>query len=113
MFFHTSNRYMDVTSIVIKVAESLGLETRYIDINDFSQFEHASSYRNSVGVLVGHAGHFEKIKLDNNDVWQHFEPSPNVQIWTDDYSSVIGAIKSRIRGEGKVVASRITPTSGR
>ncbi len=100
MFFHTSNRVMDVSSVVVRLANDAQLESRLISTSDFLDKEYGEFYNGSVGVLLG-----KKERLvaatQNNPEWKVLIPSSSVKLWSDDYSSIIGSIKSLAFSEAK------------
>jgi len=102
MFFHTSNRSLDVSSVVVRVAESMGLGTRYIAMNDFEGKAYADTYSSSTAVLVGNEAVLSDM-TQNDETWQRYIPSPSVNVWTDDYSSILGPLKARSVGDAKAV----------
>jgi len=106
IFFHTSNRHLDITSVVVRAAENLGLSTRAIKVNDFSAFDYPDTYADTEGVLIGsHAGFYDLFEGES-ELWKDFIPSENVGVWSDDYSSVLGTLKSRMNNEGKFVETK-------
>lgn len=94
IFYHTSNRMMDVSSVVARMATAGGLESRYISMSDFSGHPYEDLVMASNALLVGHGEDLDVITA-NDPNWVTLEPSPYVTAWTDSYSSVIGAIRSR------------------
>ena len=93
IFFHTSNRVMDVASVVVRLADQAGLASRYISKSDFSDKEYGEFYIASTGVLIGQERRIVAATSHNPD-WEILQPSPSVKAWSDDYSSIIGSIKS-------------------
>ena len=93
IFFHTSNRVMDVASVVVRLADEAGLSSRYISKSDFSDKDYGEFYIASTGVLIGQERRVVAATQNVPD-WQILNPSPSVKAWSDDYSSIIGSIKS-------------------
>lgn len=93
MFFHTSHRSMDVSSVVVKTANAAGLDAKFISLRDFKDQKFAESYTASWGVLVGPKAALERATADLPE-WVEPTPSPLVKAWTDDYSSIIGPLWS-------------------
>ena len=93
MFFHTSNRVMDVASVVVRLADEAGLASRYVETSNFSDKEYGEFYIASTGVLIGNERRIEAATAKVPD-WKILMPSPSVKAWSDDYSSIIGSIKS-------------------
>lgn len=91
MFFHTSNRVMDVASVVVRLGEDAGLDSRYISLNNFKDQPFPEFHGPSRGVMVGSQEDIRNTLSADKD-WVVYEPSPYVGTWSDDYSSVIGTI---------------------
>jgi len=98
IFFHTSNRLMDVASVVSRIATDAGLAARAIALRDFKGHPYETYVRDSSGLIVGKAADIEAI-AGNNEQWMEIIPSPRVKVWSDDYSSIIGPIWSQFAGE--------------
>jgi len=98
IFFHTSNRLMDVASVVSRIATDAGLESRAIALKDFAGHPYETYVRVSSGLIVGRTADIEAI-VGENDLWIDIIPSPKVKVWSDDYSSIIGPIRSQFAGE--------------
>ena len=103
IFFHTSNRVMDVSSVVVRLADEVGLTSRFVKTSDFSDKKYGEFYNASTGVLIGSE---RRIITATKDVpeWKILVPSPSVKAWSDDYSSIIGSIKSLALNEAKTKA---------
>ena len=101
IFFHTSNRVMDVASVVARLADSAELDSRYIVMTDFSDKKYSDLYIPSAGMMVGKSDALIAATQDNPN-WHVFDPSPSVKVWSDDYSSILGAIKSYAFDETKL-----------
>ncbi|MGB6228899.1 MAG: fused MFS/spermidine synthase [Litorimonas sp.] len=97
VFFHTSNRSLDVSSVVARLAEDAGLEARYIGI-EFDGEE--TAYRTTAnGLIVGAADRVAEVAADTA-FWSRWVPSRHVRVWTDDYSSVLGTIRAHMLNDG-------------
>jgi len=103
IFFHTSNRLLDVTSVVVHLAMSEGLEARYISYKKPKDVKYEKYVNSSDAVVVGTKTAIEAAKL--GDSWTQFSPSPDVGEWTDDYSHIWGTLIARHRGNGKAIES--------
>ena len=102
LFFHTSNRVMDVSSVVTNLAESAGLDSRYIEMTDFPDSKYPGYDSKSSAVLVGTAGQMIDAEAFD-DKWQKRRPSPDVGLWSDDYSHIIGTLKARYKNNAKII----------
>ena len=102
LFFHTSNRVMDVSSVVSTLAKNAGLGSRYIEMTSFPESLYPGYDSKSSAVLVGSQSQMQKAEeFDSN--WQLRLPSPDVGLWSDDYSHVIGTLKARHNNNAKIV----------
>ena len=102
LFFHTSNRVMDVSSVVANLAENAGLDSRYIEMTDFPDSQFPGYDSKSSAVLVGTAGQMRDAELFDTK-WQKRHPSPDVGLWSDDYSHIIGTLKARYKNNAKII----------
>ncbi len=104
LFFHTSNRLSDITSVVVRLAESAGLSALYIKAlpEEFSDKPYHRFITPSLGVLVGPHKQLAEIAL-KEEKWQTYNPSPRVKLWSDDYTHVIAPLISNYYGEGRAV----------
>ena len=101
VFFHTSNRVMDISSVAVRLADDAGLDSRYVAKLDFSERAYREFYTPSLGVLVGNKDRLE-VATQDESAWRVLTPSPSVKVWSDDYSSVLGPIKSHYIRDSKV-----------
>ncbi|MEL6756324.1 MAG: fused MFS/spermidine synthase, partial [Pseudomonadota bacterium] len=87
---HVSNKHMNLTSLVARIAGALKVEARYKYYSadpDQPSIYHAQS--SQVVVLAHSPAAFETFALD--DGWRVLE-SDGKRPWSDDYSNVIGAM---------------------
>ncbi len=99
VFFHTSNRFVDVTSVAALLAEDAGLSARAINYappDDVSLKKLRAPVR---GVIIGDEKHLMKV-LEQFPDWKRFSPHEYVNPWTDDYSYILGAIAAKADGGG-------------
>lgn len=102
LFFHTSNRVMDVSSVVANLAENAGLDSRYIEMTDFPDSQYPGYDSKSSAVLVGAAEQMKDAEAFDAK-WQERRPSPDVGLWSDDYSHIIGTLKARYKNNAKII----------
>ena len=100
VFFHTSNQMLDVTSVVARLAEDAGLAARYIDIGEFADNPYAAHGSLGTGILMGPDSIIKAVTGGDNR-FQNWESSSHVKVWTDDYSSVLGALLAQTLKDGK------------
>ncbi len=106
VFFHTSNRFADVESVAARAAEAAGLSFRFIGRGPDTPTDGTYGFKAS-GVLVGTEDVLAKLD-GQNDLMHRFSPSPTVRAWTDDYSSIIRAMKAK-RLNDQVVGDSAAP----
>jgi len=103
VFFHTSNKMLDVTSVVARLAEDANLTARYIDIDDYGDNPYSAYGARATGILMGSDAIMQAVTAD--DVrFQNWTPSRHVKVWTDDYSSVVGTLLAQTLKDGKPTA---------
>lgn len=100
VFFHTSNKMLDVTSVVARLAEDAGLTARYIDISNFEGNPYAAYGSRATGILMGPQNVMQSV-TSGNDKFQTWVPSQYVKVWTDDYSSIVGTLLGQTLKDGK------------
>ncbi len=103
VFFHTSNKLLDVTSVVSLLADDAGLTARYIDIEDFPGNPYADMGARSTGVLMGPDAAMQRA-TSGDSKYQTWTPSRHVNVWTDDYSSILGTLMAQSLKDGKAEA---------
>lgn len=97
VFFHTSNKYLDVTSVALRIADDAGLAARVIRYEPPANRQNRLSTR-AVAVVVGEEATID-LFAEGRDDWRVEEPSRFVSVWTDDYSNILGAMAAKIDGE--------------
>ncbi len=100
VFFHTSNRAVDVTSVAVSIARDAGFDARTIKYKPDSDTPFARHKFATVAVLVGAEPDLDRILADAKE-WQSFEPHRYIRPWTDDYSNIVSAIAAHIDGGGQ------------
>lgn len=103
VFFHTSNKMLDVTSVVARLAEDAGLTARYIAIDDFSNNPYGAHGSRATGILMG-PDDIMQVITSGDTRFQKWTSSPRVSVWTDDYSSVLGTLVAKTLKEGKATS---------
>jgi spermidine synthase len=94
---HVSNRHVELASVVAKVGASEGLVAyfkRDTAANDFQQ-----DYRSNSDVVALARNVSDLGDLPSRAGWHRLEPSPDIAVWTDDYSNVLAAIWRKKRGD--------------
>jgi len=102
IFFHTSNRLLDISSVVANLAADAGLDSRFIEITSFAEEEYANYKSPSTALLIGSATQMNAAtNFDAN--WKKIIPSPDVGLWTDDYSHIAGTLKAHYRKNKQIL----------
>jgi len=87
---HLSNRYMELGSVVAAVAAAQGLVAYFKDDGRAPAVPFDYKANASVAVLARKTADLGD--LPNRPGWHQIKPVPDLRIWTDDYSNVLGAI---------------------
>lgn len=99
VFFHTTNRLVDVTSVAASLAEGTGLGARAIDYRRPEDDPLVGLRAPVRAVMIGPEPVLAATLADYPG-WKRFTPHPLVKPWTDDYSNVVGAIAAEAYGGG-------------
>ena len=103
VFFHTSNKMLDVTSVVARLAEDAGLTARYIEIDEFPDNPYAEYGSRATGILMGPEEIMQSVTAGETR-YSNWTPSRHVKVWTDDYSSILGTLVAQTLKDGKSTA---------
>jgi len=103
VFFHTSNKMLDVTSVVDRLAEDAGLTARYIDLDEFPGNPYAEYGARATGILMGPDAIMQSV-TSGDERFLEWTSSRHVKVWTDDYSSVVGTLLAQTLKDGKASA---------
>jgi hypothetical protein len=94
---HLSNRYMELGSVVAAVAGAEGLVAYFKDDERAATVPFDYKANASVAVLARQLADLGD--LPNLPGWHGIKPVPDIRVWTDDYSNVLGAIlRKRLGG---------------
>src|SRR3569833_797211 len=85
---HVSDRHLELESVVVGIAEANDLKSWVYseDSNRDNEYIFATS------VVVSAREEVDVGKLASSDKWALTEAEDHLQIWTDDYSNVLGAV---------------------
>ena len=97
IFFHTSNRIVDVTSVASAVAYDAGLSARAIQFDPPKDAPFYELRNPAHAVIVAEEDRLEELLGDFDD-WKKVKPHRYIRAWTDDYSHIIGAIAANSDG---------------
>ena len=87
---HLSNRYMELGGVIAAVAAAQGLVAIFKD--DDRPLTVPLDYKANASVAVLARARADLGELPDRPGWHEVKPVPDIRIWTDDYSNVLGAI---------------------
>ncbi len=93
VFFHTSNRYLNVSAVVGNLANSFNLSAKKISYEATADTPYQDVILPSIGIIVGPKDRLDRLAESHSD-WVTVEHNPVVGVWTDDYSHIVGAIRA-------------------
>jgi hypothetical protein len=90
---HVSNRHLELSSVVVGIADANGLKSWVYseDSNRDNEYIFATS------VVVCAREEADVGKLASSSEWERKEADETQRVWTDDYSNVLGAVWRRLR----------------
>ncbi|MCB2095989.1 MAG: fused MFS/spermidine synthase [Parvularculaceae bacterium] len=98
IFFHTSNRYLDVVSVAVRLAEDAGLSYRVIRFDTDEALPLSPLKTKTLAVVMGDAAVINDIAAGRED-WVEETPSSLISVWTDDFSNILGAFVAHMTGK--------------
>jgi hypothetical protein len=90
---HVSNRHLELSSVVVGIADANELESWVYSEDSGRDDEYI--FATSVVVCAREDG--DVGELASSDEWAKTAPNENQRVWTDDYSNVLGAVWRRLR----------------
>jgi hypothetical protein len=90
---HVSNRHLELSSVVVGIAEANGL-TSWVYNEDSGR---DNEYIFATSVVVSARAKADVGTLASSDLWTPTDAKANQRVWTDDYSNVLGAVWRRLR----------------
>jgi hypothetical protein len=93
VLMHVSNRHLELTSVVVGIAEENDLKS-WVYSEDSGR---DNEYIFSTSVVVSAREEADVGKLASSEQWELTEANENQRVWTDDYSNVLGAVWRRLR----------------
>lgn len=93
VLMHVSNRHLELSSVVVGIAEANDLKS-WVYSEDSGR---DSEYIFSTSVVVSAREEADIGKLASSDQWAETEADEKQRVWTDDYSNVLGAVYRRLR----------------
>jgi hypothetical protein len=90
---HVSNRHLELSSVVVGIAEANDLKS-WVYSEDSGRDD---EYIFATSVVVCAREEADVGQLASSEEWALTEADDNQRIWTDDYSNVLGAVWRRLR----------------
>src|SRR5256885_4027115 len=90
---HVSNRHLELSSVVVGIAEANDLKS-WVYSEDSGR---DNEYIFSTSVVVSAREETDVGTLASSDQWALTEADDYQRVWTDDYSNVLGAVWRRLR----------------
>ena len=90
---HVSNRHLELSSVVVGIAEANDLKS-WVYSEDSGR---DSEYIFSTSVVVCAREEADVGKLASSEDWAEEEANEKQRVWTDDYCNVLGAVYRRLR----------------
>jgi hypothetical protein len=93
VLMHVSNRHLELSSVVVGIAEANDLKS-WVYSEDSGR---DGEYIFSTSVVVSAREEADIGKLASSEKWEETEADEKQRVWTDDYSNVLGAVWRRLR----------------
>jgi hypothetical protein len=90
---HVSNRHLELSSVVVGIAEANDLKS-WVYSEDSNR---DNEYIFSTSVVVSAREEADVGKLASSEQWELTEADERQRVWTDDYSNVLGAVWRRLK----------------
>jgi hypothetical protein len=90
---HVSNRHLELESVVVGIAAANELKSWVYDEGS----DRDDEYIFSTDVVVSAREEADIGSLASSEKWVERQPTEGQQVWTDDYSNVLGAVYRRLR----------------
>lgn len=94
---HVSNRHLELSSVVVGIADANDLESWVYN----QSTDRDNEYIFSTSVVVSARQEADIGKLASSEQWVLTEANEKQRVWTDDYSNVFGAVWRRFNGENE------------
>jgi hypothetical protein len=90
---HVSNRHLELSSVVVGIADANGLKS-WVFSHDAGR---DSEYVFSTTVVISARAAADIGRLADDEKWVLTEARKDRRVWTDDYSNILGAVWRRMR----------------
>jgi hypothetical protein len=94
ILFQISNRYLDLRPVLARIAESLDLTAYLGEKQTVTKAEQARGVGPSVWVVMARSK-ADLQPLADHPLWRPLEPAPDSDLWTDDFSNLLGVLRFR------------------
>ena len=95
VLIHISNRHLELASVVTGIAAANGMVTRVSESGDV--VEDDSDYKFLGTVTVSARKDEDFGPMAKSQYWELQRPAPRQQVWSDDYSNIVGALIRQLR----------------
>jgi hypothetical protein len=92
---HVSNRHLELASVVAGIAAANGLLALLNDSTDVDELVQPYKYASTIVAVAREKEDFGP--LTQAAGWTELPPDPSQQVWTDNYSNVLGAVLRKLR----------------
>jgi hypothetical protein len=93
VMMHVSNRHLELSSVVVGIAEANDLKS-WVYSEDSGR---DNEYIFATSVVVSAREEADVGRLASSDQWELEEADDKQRVWTDDYSNVLGAVWRRLK----------------
>jgi hypothetical protein len=93
VLMHVSNRHLELSSVVVGIADANGLKS-WVFSEDANR---DGEYIFSTTVVLSARDEADIGRLATDEKWTLTEPKRNRSVWTDDYSNILGAVWRRLK----------------
>jgi SAM-dependent methyltransferase len=93
VLFHLSNRFLDVEPVIAGLVRELSLEGRVRRDLRLTAVRQRRGENGSIWAVVARPGRLPSA-LDDRPAWEVLDTTGRVTPWTDDYSSIIGLVRT-------------------
>lgn len=95
VMFHTSNRHLELASVIVGIADANGMKAWVFD----EDFGRDAEFVFSTEVVLTARDEADIGKLAGDSKWTLTQPDEDQRVWTDDYSNILGAVWRRLYPE--------------
>jgi hypothetical protein len=96
VLIHISNRHLELGSVVTGIAAANDMVTRISESGDVVEDDSDYKFLGTVTVSARKDEDFGPIA--KSQYWELQKPNPRLQVWSDDYSNIVGALIRQYRG---------------